>query len=107
MKTGPSLSRFGYSLSKIRHRSSKFVNFIFAVGCLSLDHSKNINIIGRECPNFEGDGWMHGDIVGKMLVFPKAPLMSLIFLWVVAQFIAVTYCILNFTNSFRKVGRGP
>ena len=57
---------------------SRLVNFCLAVGCPSLAHSKNINFIGRECPNFREDGWKYRDIVGKCHFFPKAPLISLI-----------------------------
>ena len=37
-----------------------------------------------------------------MSFFPEALPISLIFLWVVIHFIAVIYCILNLTNSFRE-----
>ena len=59
-KTGGSLSRFSYTLSKIHHKifiSSKLVNFVLAGGVPSLACSKNINFIGRECLKFEG-GWV-------------------------------------------------
>ena len=49
-----------FTFFKIHHKifnSSKLVNFFLSEGCLSLAHSKNINFIGRECPNFEGGGW--------------------------------------------------
>ena len=90
---------------KIRHKvfySRKLVNFFLSKGGSSLVHSKNRNITGKECPNFEGDGWKYRNIVGKCQFFPKAPSISLIFLWVVIHFIAVIYCILNLTNSFRE-----
>ena len=35
---------------------SKLVFFFPTQDCLSLAHSKSVNFIGRECPNFEGDG---------------------------------------------------
>ena len=37
--------------------SSKLVNFFSSEGSPSLSHFKNINFVGRECPNFEG-GWV-------------------------------------------------
>ena len=60
MKTGDSLFRLSHTFYKIRHKifnSSKLVNFFLSEGGPSLVHSKNINFIGRECPNFEG-GWV-------------------------------------------------
>ena len=57
---------------KIHHKildSSKLVNFFLSEGGPSLAHFKNINFIGRECPNYEGDGWKYRDIVGKMSIF--------------------------------------
>ena len=33
---------------------SELVKFFSGVGCPSLAYFKNINSIGRECPNFEG-----------------------------------------------------
>ena len=57
---------------KIHHKifnSSKLVNFFLSGGGPSPAHSKNINFIGRECPNFEGDGWKYRDMVGKMSIF--------------------------------------
>ena len=32
----------------------KLVIYVLSVGCLGLAHSKNINFIWKECPNFEG-----------------------------------------------------
>ena len=41
--------------------------------------------------------------MGKnVILFFKAPLIFLIFLWVVKHFIAVIYCKLNLTDSFRE-----
>ena len=60
MKTGVSLSRLSYTFLKIHHKIfnwSKLVNFFSSEGGPSLTHSKNINFIGRECPNLEG-GWV-------------------------------------------------
>ena len=54
-----------------------------------------MNFIGREHPNFEGHS---GKNVNVSL---KTPPIFLIFLWVVIHFLAVIYCILNLTNSFR------
>ena len=45
--------------------SNKLVNFFSSEGLPSLADSKNMNFIGRECPNFERDRWKHRDIVGK------------------------------------------
>ena len=83
MKTGVSLSRLSYTFLKIHHKifnSSKLVNFFLSESGPSLAHSRNINFIGRECPNFEGDEWKYRDIVGKMSIFPKASPISLSFL---------------------------
>ena len=106
MKTGGSLSKFVTLFLKFIIKSliqSKLVNFFLAVSCPSLAHSKNINFIGRKCPNLRGDGCKYRDTVGKnVILFSKAPPISLIFLWVVKHFIAVIYCILNLTNSFRE-----
>ena len=47
---------------KFHHKifnSNKLVNFFLCEGGPSLAHSKNINFIGRECPNFEGEGGIH------------------------------------------------
>ena len=87
---------------KIHHKifnSSKLVNFFLSEGDPTLAHSKYIKLVGRECPNFEGYGWKYRDIVGKI---PKATPNFPNFLWVVIHFIAVIYCILNLTNSFRE-----
>ena len=57
MKIGVSLRRLSYTFKKIHHKifnSSKLVNFFLSEGGPSLADSKNINFIGRECPNFEG-----------------------------------------------------
>ena len=81
--------------------SSKLVNFFLSERCPSLAHSKNVNFIGWECPNREGDGWKYKDIVGKCQFFLKHPNFPN-FLWVVIHFIAVICCILNLTNCFRE-----
>ena len=81
MKTGVSLCR--HSLPFLIHQkiftSSKLVNFFLCEDGPSLAHSKNINFIGRECPNFEGDGWKYRDSGKNCQFFPKAPPISLIF----------------------------
>ena len=46
--------------------SSKLVDFFLSEGGPSLAHSKNINFIGKECPNFDGGVWKYRGIVGKM-----------------------------------------
>ena len=106
MKTGCSLSKLATLFLKFIIKSlihGKLVNFFLAVSCLCLAHSKNINFIGWKCPNLRGDGCKYRDTVGKnVILFSKAPLISPIFLWVVKHFIAVIYCILNLTNSFRE-----
>ena len=55
MKAGGSLSRLCYTpkfiIKSLVHSK---LEYFLAVGCSSLTHSKNINFIGRECPNFEG-----------------------------------------------------
>ena len=48
------LSHSKFNIKSLIH--SKVVSFFSAAGCQSLVHSKNINFIGRECPNFEGMG---------------------------------------------------
>ena len=60
--------------------SSKLVNFFSSEGGPSLAHYKNINFIGKECPNCEGDGWKYRNMVGKCQFFPKLPLIFLFFL---------------------------
>ena len=108
MKTGGSLSKLVTLFLKFIIKSlihSKLVNFFLAVIWPSRAHSKNINFIGWKCPNLKGDGYR--DTVGKnVILFSKASLISLIFLWVVKHFIVVIYCILNLTNSLGKIGRG-
>ena len=72
MKTGVSLFRLSYTFFKIHHKIihlSKLVNFFLSEGNPSLAHSKNINFIGRECPDFEEVGWKYRDIVGKRSIF--------------------------------------
>ena len=105
MRTGVSLCWLSYTSFKIHHKifnSSKLVNFLLSEGGPSIAHSKKINFIGRECSNFEGDRLKYRDIVGNMSIFSKPPPIFLIFLWLVIHFIAVIYCILNLTNSFRE-----
>ena len=58
----------------------KTCQFVLALRCPNLAHSKNINFIGTECPNFEGDGWKYRDIMAKCHFVPKTPLISLIFM---------------------------
>ena len=41
-----------------------------------------------------------------MSFFPKVPPISLIFLWLVVHFINAISCILDLTNSLRKIGSG-
>ena len=64
-----------YTFLKIHHKifnSSKLVNFFLSEGGPSLAYPKNINFIGRECPNFEGNGWKYRDISGiNVSFFPK------------------------------------
>ena len=96
-----SFQTFLHFFLKIHHKifnSSKLVNLFLSEGGPSLAHSKIINFIGRECPNLEGDGWKYRDIMEKCQFFPKAPPISLIFLWVVIHFIAVIYCILMYQS---------
>ena len=57
----------------------KLVNSFSLIGCPVLGHFKNINFIGREYPNLEEGVWKYRDIVGKYVIFPKAPLISLTF----------------------------
>ena len=103
-KTGVSLSRLSCTFFKIYHKifnSSKLVNFFYLKIAQVLLIPKT-NFLARESRILKGNGWKHRDIVGKMSVFPKAPPISLIFLWVLIHFIAVIYCILNLTNYFRE-----
>ena len=82
MKTGISLCRLSYTSFKIHpniFNSSKLVNLFLSEGGPGLAHSKNMNFIGRECSNFEGDGLKYWNIVGRCQFFPKAPPISLIF----------------------------
>ena len=61
---GPPVPPLGKTLKSLIH--SKLVKFFLAVGCPSLAYSKNINFIGSEFPESEGDGWKYRDIVRKM-----------------------------------------
>ena len=59
METVVSLFRLSYTFYKIRHKifnSSKLVSFSLSERGPSLARSKNINFIGRDCPNFKGVG---------------------------------------------------
>ena len=77
MKTGGSLSKLVTLFLKFIIKSliqSKLVNFLIAVSCPSLAHSKNINFIGWKCLNLRGDGCKYRDTVGKMsFCFLKHP----------------------------------
>ena len=80
MKTGVSFCRL-FNFLKIDHKifnSGELVNFFLSDGGPSLAHSKNINCIGS-VRILRGDGWKYRDIMGKMSIFPKAPLISLTF----------------------------
>ena len=48
---------------------NKLDNLFSSVGCPARAHSNIINLIGRELPNFEGDGWKARDIVRKNIIF--------------------------------------
>ena len=65
------------------------------VGCPSPAHSKNINFIGSECPNFEGMDGSVGTSRETMSLFPKSLPISVIFLWALKHFIAVIYTVEN------------
>ena len=80
MKTGGSLSRISYSLSKIHHKIFNLCQtcqFFSSLSCPSLADSKTINLIGRECSNFEGDGWNYRDSEKNVIFFLKHPRLPL------------------------------
>ena len=103
MKTGGSLSRFCYTLSKIHYNILQTWQFLFGSRLPKSCPFQNINFIGRKFSNFEGDGWKYSDIVGKNVIFfLKHPRFFLICLWVVIHFKVVISCVLDLTNSFRE-----
>ena len=53
----------------------KLVNFFLAVDCLSLANFKNINFVGREYSDIEGDGWKYRGLAGKLSFFFVNPVL--------------------------------
>ena len=104
MKTGGSLSRLCYSLSKIQpgiFNSKQTCQFLFS-SRLPRSYSFQKHKFHRKEVAQILRGWVGvRDIVGKMSFFLKHPQFPS-FLWVVVHFIAVIYCILDLTNSFRE-----